>query len=255
MIGRDVFNKMIIFAGTQNTGKSHNMLATAVILSRLNKGKDKSHGHRILVIDTTKDQGVFSCFNFNLDLDEDMSLEKLNPFVRHDIEIMVNNPAKHDKVNYSAFESFDFSGYDYIFVEVDETMNDDWIREARMILFFQSSDKATLYKNKEILECIAKITEVGKLEFIYNQYLDCKASKDYLLSYLIEDIRMKKYELIQKDDIEIPYEPENMIVALNNKVDGKLNLKKYSRDYKEALFEIVNLLIEVSEKTFKRLIS
>lgn len=247
MLGQDVFNKMVIFAGTQNTGKSQNMLATAVILALLNK--------KVLVIDTTKDQGLFSYFNFNEDLDENMSLDKLKPFVRHDIEIMVNNPVEEVKVNYSSFSNFNFNEYDYIFVEVDETMNDTWIEQAKMILFFQSSDKATLYKNKEILERIARYTDVEKLEFIYNQYVDCKASKDYLLNHLIQDIKHKKYELACKDDIEIPYESENMIISLNNKVDGKLNLKKYSRDYKEALFEIVNLLIEVNEKTFKRLVS
>lgn len=242
MINRSIYDKMFLFIGAEKVGKSHIMLAVGKILASL--------GKNILVIDTTKSQGIYSYFNYNEDLESDKALYDVKPIIRNDMDILVNCPLFRNNINYEAFKKVDMDKYDFILIEGDRELNGEWLEYVNTLFLIQNYDMQSLIYSKLILNALDSMYKNIKL--IFNQYLCCKMDKVYMISKMLEN-KKEKYKIAIEDDIEIPFCEDDIIISINNKLNGSISLKKYSKEFKDALFEIVNNIIKIDEKSFKKL--
>lgn len=240
-----------LFAGGNGTGRSHTMLILAKILAKL--------GNNVLVIDTTKSQGVFNYFEYNTDVESEIALTNLDPIIREEISILVDNPLNDNKtdINYKAIlKELELKKYNYVFIEVDETVDNRLIKESNKIFIIQNSDKSQLVRNKNILKYYSNILskDTSKIHFIFNQIVDSRYDKSYLLQELIS-CSENKVALLDNVDIEIPFIEEDLIWSYENKMDGKISLKGYSGDFKNSLYELTNIITPVDAKMFKKIIN
>lgn len=241
----EYFEKMILFVGSHKVEKSEMILSVAKIMSQFGK---------VLVIDTSQSQEIYSCFNFNTELEKHMTLNNLKPFLRHGIDILANDPTNITSIDYSKLESFDFSEYKYILVEADETVSYQWGEKCKNIFLVQSNDKYVMLKNKIILKNLCNFVDSEKINFIFNNYVDCKANIPYITLNMINDTEAK-FKFIYKEEIEIPFDEQNLVTCFDNKVEGSINLKHYTNEYKEAIYSICNIIKTMDIKTFKKLVS
>ncbi|WP_454053331.1 hypothetical protein [Clostridium sp. Marseille-Q7071] len=235
-----------LFIGANGTGRSHTMLILAKILARLN--------NNVLVIDTTKSQGVFNYFEYNTDVESEVALTELDPIIREEISILVDNPLNNRlDIDYKTLlENVELNKYNYIFIEVDGVVDSTLIQESSKIFMVQNSDKDKLIRNKKILKEIN--IDSTKLHFIFNQIVDSRYDKSYLLENLFSSLN-NKIAVLNNEDIEIPFLEEDLIWSYENKLDGKISLKGYSGDFKKAMYELINIITSVDNKTFKKITS
>jgi cellulose biosynthesis protein BcsQ len=244
MLNSDIYNKMYIFLGVNGAGKSHLLLSTARVLS--------AKGNNVLAIDTTKNQSMYSWFNYNYELEDEQALHYLKPIVRSDIDILADNPTIHVKVDYKKLESYNLNSYDFILIEGDESTNDEWLSKANKIFLVVNSEKNNIHKLAKMMKEKSKYIDKKNLNIVFNQYLDSKLNKDYVYNKIIDSVD-DKFSFIDSTDIEIPFDSNDMITTQNNKMDGKIGLNNYSYDYKSGIFELVNFITPLSSKEFKNL--
>jgi len=234
--------------GADGTGRSHTMLILAKILAKL--------GNNVLVVDTTKGQGIFNYFEYNTDIENEVALTSLDPIIREDISILVNNPSNNRlEINFNLLDELKTNEYDYVFIEVDTVVDNRLIQESNKIFIVQNSDKDKLLRNKNILRCCNSLdVDSSKIHFVFNQIVDSRYDKSYLSQELFSSLN-NKIAFLDNQDIEIPFEEEDLIWSYENKMDGKLSLKGYSVDFKNAMYELTNMITPVDSKAFKKITS
>lgn len=242
MIDDETYNKMFLFIGAEKVGKSHIILSVGKILAAL--------GKNILVIDTTRSQGIYSYFNYNKEVESTTALYEVKPIIRNGMEILVNYPGVHRGIDYNHLNQVDMDKYDFILVEGDKELNNQWTEYANTLFFIQNYDIQSLLCNKLILSSLGNMYRNIKL--IFNQYIYCRMDKVYMISNILEN-RKEKYKMTMEEDIEIPFSEEDIVTSINNKLDGNISLKKYSNEFKKALFQIVNSIVKLDEKSFKKI--
>lgn len=228
-----------VFLGADRTGKSSTMLALAKILANVDK--------KVLVIDATQSQGVYSFFDYNFDIEVKNPLDEGKTIVRENFEIVFSN--MESEFEFEKLNKYNFSKYDYVFIEGDKNLPPHLVNTAHIILF-QDFDKHTLLKNKIILKKF-KI-DANKLTVIFNNMLDDVKLKDHFLDELFSEIKLNISGL--NEIFEIPFEEVDIVNTIENKTDGYLDLKAYSNCYKSAIYEIVNSIEEIDKKTFKKIL-
>lgn len=237
-----MIKNLYLFTGANNVGKSHTMLVLAKLLAMLNKN--------VAVIDGTKDQGVYNYFNYNKDVENNRALKNLKPIIREDISIFANDPIQREDINFEILKSFKFDNYDLVFIEADEYTSEKLISYAKRIFLVQNSDKDKLLRNVNLLKRVN--IDADKLTFIFNQILENKFDIMYLLNSLVQNL-YNRAALINNEFIDIPYYEDDIILSLNNKVDGRISIKNYSDDFKHAMFDLINKVITISDKEFNKL--
>ncbi|WP_291582738.1 hypothetical protein [Clostridium sp. UBA6640] len=236
-----------LFIGANGTGRSHTMIILAKILAKL--------GNIILVIDTTNSQGIFNYFEYNTDVESEVSLTEFNPIIREEISILVDNPLNCNRLDIDykiLLENVELNKYNYIFIEVDGVVDNRLVKESSRIFITQNSDKDKLIRNKKILKELN--INSTKLHFIFNQIVDSRYDKRYLLEELLSSLN-NKIAVLNNEDVEIPFLEEDLIWSYENKLDGKISLKGYSEYFKKAMYELTNIITFVDSKTFKKITS
>lgn len=236
-----------LFIGANGTGRSHTMIILAKILAKL--------GNDVLVIDTTNSQGIFNYFEYNTDIESGVALTKFNPIIREEISILVDNPLNCNRLDIdykTLLENVELNKYNYIFIEVDGVVDNRLVKESSRIFMIQNSDKDKLIRNKKILKELN--IDSTKLHFIFNQIVDSRYDKSYLLEELLSSLN-NKIAVLNNEDVEIPFLEEDLIWSYENKLDGKISLKGYSEDFRKAMYELTNIITFVDSKTFKKITS
>ncbi|MBY6773695.1 hypothetical protein [Clostridium botulinum] len=234
-----------LYIGASNVGKSHTMLALSKILSLLNKN--------VAVFDLTKSQGSYNYYNYNLEVESDRALSELKPIIRDNVSIFVNNPNLNLEVDVNKIFKYDLKKFDYVFIEVDEeSATKDLLSKVDKVFLIQNYDKDKLIKNNNLIKKLKVNGE--KITFIFNQILESKFDKVYLIDMLMENLN-NKVGLLNNGDVEIPFCEEDLILSSNNKVDGVLHLKDYSDEFKIAMFELVSKVMEVDNKKFNKIMN
>jgi len=236
-----------LFIGANGTGRSHTMIILAKILAKL--------GNDVLVIDTTNSQGIFNYFEYNVDVESEVALTEFNPIIREEISILVDNPLNCNRLDIdykTLLENVELNRYNYIFIEVDGVVDSRLIKESSRIFMVQNSDKDKLIRNKKVLNELN--IDSTKLHFIFNQIVDSRYDKSYLLEELFSSLN-NKIAIMDNEDVEIPFLEEDLIWSYENKLDGKISLKGYSEDFRKAMYELTNIITFVDSRTFKKITS
>ncbi len=236
-----------LFIGANGTGRSHTMIILAKILAKL--------GNDVLVIDTTNSQGIFNYFEYNVDVESEVALTEFDPIIREEISILVDNPLNCNglDIDYKTLlENVELNRYNYIFIEVDGVVDSRLIKESSRIFMVQNSDKDKLIRNKKNLNELN--IDSTKLHFIFNQIVDSRYDKSYLLEELFSSLN-NKIAIMDNEDVEIPFLEEDLIWSYENKLDGKISLKGYSEDFRKAMYELTNIITFVDSRTFKKITS
>jgi len=236
-----------LFIGANGTGRSHTMIILAKILAKL--------GNDVLVIDTTNSQGIFNYFEYNVDVESEVALSEFNPIIREEISILVDNPLNCNRLDMdykTLLENVELNRYNYIFIEVDGVVDSRLIKESSRIFMVQNSDKDKLIRNKKVLNELN--IDSTKLHFIFNQIVDSRYDKSYLLEELFSSLN-NKIAIMDNEDVEIPFLEEDLIWSYENKLDGKISLKGYSEDFRKAMYELTNIITFVDSRTFKKITS
>ncbi|ARC84434.1 cobQ/CobB/MinD/ParA nucleotide binding domain protein [Clostridium argentinense CDC 2741] len=236
-----------LFIGANGTGRSHTMIILAKILAKL--------GNDVLVIDTTNSQGIFNYFEYNVDVESEVALTEFDPIIREEISILVDNPLNCNRLDIdykTLLENVELNRYNYIFIEVDGVVDSRLIKESSRIFMVQNSDKDKLIRNKKILNELN--IDSTKLHFIFNQIVDSRYDKSYLLEELFSSLN-NKIAIMDNEDVEIPFLEEDLIWSYENKLDGKISLKGYSEDFRKAMYELTNIITFVDSRTFKKITS
>ncbi len=236
-----------LFIGANGTGRSHTMIILAKILAKL--------GNDVLVIDTTNSQGIFNYFEYNVDVESEVALTEFNPIIREEISILVDNPLNCNRLDMdykTLLENVELNRYNYIFIEVDGVVDSRLIKESSRIFMVQNSDKDKLIRNKKVLNELN--IDSTKLHFIFNQIVDSRYDKSYLLEELFSSLN-NKIAIMDNEDVEIPFLEEDLIWSYENKLDGKISLKGYSEDFRKAMYELTNIITFVDSRTFKKITS
>lgn len=236
-----------LFIGANGTGRSHTMIILAKILAKL--------GNDVLVIDTTNSQGIFNYFEYNVDVESEVALTEFDPIIREEISILVDNPLNCNRLDIdykTLLENVELNRYNYIFIEVDGVVDSRLIKESSRIFMVQNSDKDKLIRNKKILNELN--IDSTKLHFIFNQIVDSRYDKSYLLEELFSSLN-NKIVIMDNEDVEIPFLEEDLIWSYENKLDGKISLKGYSEDFRKAMYELTNIITFVDSRTFKKITS
>ncbi|MEG2609106.1 MAG: hypothetical protein RSA91_00360 [Bacilli bacterium] len=220
----------VLFLGADGTGKSHTLLNVAKVLEEENK--------RVLVVDLSWNQGINSYFDFEIENEVE---KELDVKVRDNIDIYNFK----NEINISELLKLDMKVYDYVLVESDFNLDERVLSFADKILLLQNFDKDKLIKNVSLVNRLGEHT--SKLSIILNQALDNRIDTSYFLDDLIQ-AAPNRATFINSKQFEIPLDERDIKVALENKVDGRLNLKNYSKDFKLAIKEIALNIKEESEK-------
>ncbi|MDT8718226.1 hypothetical protein IAI10_16285 [Clostridium sp. 19966] len=232
--------KKYLFLGAKRTGKTTNMILLAKILAKLKK--------KVLVVDTSFDQGIKSFFCFNSDIESLNPLEDSKTIIRDDFEIVFGQQYKTFDIN--RLKEYNLEKYDYVFYEGDINVPMDLIHSAERVFLFQDGDKAALYENKDIL---GKINiEENKIIIVFNSMLNIEYGPMYLLSELVKYIKIKDLSKVN-ENIEILFDERNLGIIQEGKMNGKIDLKKLTDEYKGALFDFINIIEKVDIKNFKKI--
>lgn len=232
-----------ICIGGPKTGKSTTLLFLSKILAKNNK--------KVLLIDTTKNQGIYSFFNYNFEIESECPLNTGNVVVRDDFDIVFTKPSINSKFDFKKLNKFNFNEYDYVFIEGDEFIDKDLISKADNVCLFQDTDKHTLLFNKLTLKNLN--IDANKLIVIFNNLLATKFDTDIFLNEIISVVNNSVDGL--NAIYELPFTDTDLLLTMENKFDGKLKLKKYSDIWKESLFDIVEHFDKsINSKLFKKFI-
>lgn len=242
---KEIYNKiqdkLNIFWGTYQVGKSHTMLYVAKMLV--------DTGRKVLLIDATKTQSLFNYFSYNMNIEEQAALDKYTAFTRNEIDILANNPLIHNQGALKLQANINYESYDYILVEADETIDNQMIAHAKNLFVIQNSDYDKLKRNINMLN---KFNLIDKnLILVLNQFMKCKLKKAYILD---EYVKCLKLQMFDSNIIEIPYNAHNAIAAMNNKYDGILNLRGYDNSFKQNIFELVKLIAYIDNTLYRKII-
>lgn len=228
--------RKFLFTGADRTGKSTNVLFLAKLLSTI--------GKKVIVIDTTFSQSITSFFNINTDL------ESTNILIRDNFEVMFFK--QYQEFEFENLELVNLENYDYVFVEGDIISNIHFIKDVEKVLVFQDNDKSTLVKNKLILRELN--VDAREVIFVFNNILrDSNFDTMFLLNELVSCIKVSNIENVN-ENIEIPFNEDDISAILDAKMDGKLKITNISNDYKKSLFNLVNIFEDISEKEYKRIL-
>lgn len=228
--------KKYLFTGAERTGKSTNMLMISKLLTDM--------GKKVIDIDTTYSQGIGSFFYVNKDI------ENKSILVRENFEIMLFEP--YSSFNEKELNNINLKNYDYVFFEGDITTNINLAKDVEKIFLFQDNDRSSLIKNKLILKELD--ADASDVIFVFNNILN-EANFDamFLLNELVSCIKVSNIEKLN-ENIEIPFNEEDIMNILTYKIDGRSNLRCLSKEYKNSLYMFINLFEDISEKEFKKLI-
>lgn len=230
--------KKYIFIGGERTGKSTMILSLAHILSKVDKN--------ILIIDTTRSQGIYSFYNYNNDI------ENSKKIIRENCEIIISNPCEVCFANFdfSMLRQLDMNKYDYIFIEADHYFDVQLLDTVEKIFLFQDGDKHSLLKSKYILEKLKNYKSLDeKLIAVFSIFYDAK----FDINYFTNELNSKDV-LIKNNYTEIGFAEDDVTNILQSKLEGKLNIRDFSTDYKEALYSIINEIEKINEKQFRKFI-
>lgn len=215
-----------LFLGASKTGKSHTLLSVAKVLSSLGK---------VLVIDTTLSQGIFSYIEVdNLEKNLDVysrEFDILKDYKKNSLELV--------------------NKYRYILVEADKTVNQKLLNHAEHIFLVQNYDADCLNKNLDILVKNNEFIMEDKFNIVFNQILDeSKLNVDIMYGELISKMK-NKFKATENDYVTIPFSIEDLIFACNNRINGRFNFSQYSKVFKEGLYKIIHVINdEIDEKRF-----
>lgn len=227
----------ILFLGADGTGRSHTLLNVAKMLEEENK--------KVLVVDLSWSQGLNSYFDFEIEneIEKDLDIR-----IRENIDIY-----KFKKeVNISDLLKLDLKGYDYVFIEGDLNLDERVLNFADKIFLLQNFDKDKLIKNVSLISKLGEHT--SKLSIVLNQVVDNRIDISYFLDDLIQ-AAFNRAVLINCKQFEIPLIERDIQVALENKIDGRLRIKNYSKDFRLAIKEIMlEVVREEEEYTNKKIV-
>ncbi|MBD8045841.1 hypothetical protein [Clostridium faecium] len=224
--------KKILFLGANNTGKTHIMLVVGKILTELK--------NEVLLIDNSSSKGVYNYFNYNTDVESEIAATS-QEIVRENICIRSNIGKIQEEQ------------YDYILIESDNVNQN--LNAFSKVFIVQNYDKDKLIKNKEIIKHYNNSSDFCNVHFVFNQMLQNVSDREYLFQELIE-VMKNKTQILKNEDIEIPFLEEDLIVSSLNKFNGGIKLKKYSGDFKQSIFQLINFIMdtEIDNKKFKKII-
>ncbi|MBU5228121.1 ATP-binding protein [Clostridium senegalense] len=222
--------KRILFLGADGVGKTHLMLSIGKILSGLN--------NEVLLLDSSK--RIYNYFTYNSDVENEIAATK-DGTVREDMYIA------------SDINLIEENKYDYILIEdnVGKNLN---LQEFFKVFVVQNFDKDALMENKKIIQKYNNgVNDFNNVHFIFNQMLDTTSGKDFLLQELLSVLK-NKTQIMNNEDIEIEFNESDLVTASINKWNGNVRFKKYSPEFKQALYQITNIINEFDNKQFKKII-
>ena len=97
-----------------------------------------------------------------------------------------------------------------------------------------------------------QVNTFKNVHFIFNQMMCTTTDREFLLSQLVGNI--KKSGILDNEDIEIPFNQEDFINVSINKFNGHIKLKNYSNEFKQALYQLINLINKVESREFRKVI-
>lgn len=222
--------KRILFLGADGVGKTHLMLSIGKILSGFN--------NEVLLLDSSK--RIYNYFTYNSDVENEIAATK-DGTVREDMYIA------------SDINLIEENKYDYILIEdnVGKNLN---LQEFFKVFVVQNFDKDALMENKKIIQKYNNgVNDFNNVHFIFNQMLDTTSGKDFLLQELLSVLK-NKTQIMNNEDIEIEFNESDLVTASINKWNGNVRFKKYSPEFKQALYQITNIINELDNKQFKKII-
>lgn len=226
----------ILFLGADGTGRSHTLLNVAKMLEEENK--------KVLVVDLSWSQGLNSYFDFEIENEVERDLDIR---IRENIDIYNFK----NEVNVSEILNLDLKGYDYVFIEGDANLDERVLSFADKIFLLQNFDKDKLIKNMSLLNNLGDY--ISKVSVVLNQVIDNRIDTSYFLDDLMQ-ASSNKAAFINIRQFEIPLIERDIQVALENKIDGRLKLKEYSKDFKLAIKEIMLEVVSEEEYTKKKIV-
>lgn len=217
------------FLGSRCVGKSHLILYTAKVISRLDK--------KVLVVDATSSEGVSGFFNINSDIEM-----KSNYLEREGFDIVFIGNASDEKL--IEFINKENEKYDYVLIEYDKEISQLITDDSDKIILIQNFDKTNLLNNKIIIK---DGLENKSICLVLNMAMDCKLKKKYILNYLKID---------SEKIIEIPFIDTDYKASIDNKMDGRLNFKKFSEEHNKSILEIAACIenLPTDKKLLKRVL-
>jgi hypothetical protein len=142
---------------------------------------------------------------------------------------------------------------EYEFVLFDIFDENQHIEEDSVLIFMTSGYKKQLLKNRGVIKSYEDQLLIDGNQWkcyliLYDLLLDSKINVKFLQHLLFQRLDEEKYEYIS-----IPFNEWDMGIHMENEYEEKVNLKRLSKGYKEALKEILIGEKIVSIKEFKKI--
>lgn len=220
-----------LFIGANHVGKSHLMLYTAKFLTNA--------GQKVIVLDSTSSQGILRFFHINPEIEKPHT----SKILREGFDIL-------GSYQMDTISEITEDAYQVVLIEAGPDCAIPLLKIAQSIFLVQNFDHGVLMENKEMLRKLQKERDEKSLEktwLIYNQTVKCKFKADYG----VQTLGFKP-----KGTIEVPFHEGDYKASLDNKMDGKLTLKRFSAEHNSAIYEISNTITTLPKdnKSLKKLL-
>jgi hypothetical protein len=210
---------ILSFVGEENSGNQHLSLHISKMLSNI--------GKKVLLLSSSKKPLNF----FGID----KRLVSNRPLEIYGFDVLIGTIGEDEEL---------LNDYDYVIVSTNSSSV-----AGKIFLVQNCFDIVSLTRNKELIRDISgKVNlEDKNINVIYNNYIKTKAT----LAFLDRELN------VAGKKIKIPFDIKNLKEKINEEVDQKINLKRFSQEYLFALIDILMVAdneFKPSQKDFKKMI-
>lgn len=235
--------KCIGFIG--KTNKTEMVQYVAKIISSL--------GNKVMVIDATMAQRTRYTVPTILGTENQAQY-----VVQHDsVEIAIGFSNMLELKKYLLSKGEDFNEYDYILVDTDiEEMIDEYdLKSANNIFFVSSYDKYDVIKGVELLRfaCAAKRRADPEGTLLVEKalyYSEINSTDSKYINRLSENLPVEW----DFTEIGFPYDQNDISVNIQNQYATKLDLRRLSKQYKDALVSTVKIITGEQEGSLRKVV-
>jgi len=209
---------ILSFVGTVNSGNQHLAMHICKMLSNI--------GKKVLLLSHTEDP-----FNF---FGMDKRLISNKPLETCGFDILIGTIGNDGEF---------INDYDYVIISTNSSNV-----TGKVFLVQNCCNIVSLTRNRELIKDITgKVNlEDRNINIIFNNYIKSKAS----LAFLERELNATGKK------IKIPLDVKNLKEQINEQVDQRLNLKKFSQEYLFALVDILMIAdpeFQPNQKIFKKM--
>lgn len=200
-----------------------------------------TYGKKVMVIDATASQKT------RYTVPTIMGTESQSQYVvQHDnVDIAVGFSNMLELKKYLLSKGEDFNEYDYVLIDTDvEEMIDEYdLKSANNLFFVTSYDKYESKKGIDLLRFIAASMRRANPEGNLNidkilYYSEVNSADSKYIDMLSENLPIN-----WKSTINYPYDQGDLSVNIQNQYSSKLDLKYLSKQYKYALINTVQIIL------------